>query len=225
MSINVSIFDRDGGVRVEDSPTTVNYFFPAWSGSSSGTGSAGLNVFGNQRVQAPSNAVGFASRSHVISQNTVGANPDSGSVNFSKRIVWAFRLIRYSFGTTDANSVCRVVLGKTGAIGDPTTKSIGIYFTGTSVLSLMVHDGTTLRFVATTFTPVHLQSCDCVITSDGAGNVSLSINGTQVATSANGPVGSSTSVPDHRIEAENLVVLTNSAMGAYYSFPTIQIQA
>lgn len=225
MSINVSIFDRDGGVPVEDSPTTVNYFSASWSGSSSGAGAAGLNVFGNQRVIAPTSVVGSAGRSHVISQNTLGANPDNGAVNFSKRIVWAFRLIRYSFGTTDANSVCRAVLGKTGAIGDPTTKSIGIYFTGTSVLSLMVHDGTTLRFVATTFTPVHLQSCDCVITSDGQGNVSLSINGTQVATSANGPVGSSTALPDHRIEVENIAVLTNSGMGAYYSFPTIQIQA
>lgn len=224
MAISI-IGGNGGGVSVENSPTTVNYFFAAWGGSTSGTGAAGLNVFGNQRVQAPSNAIGFASRGHVISQNTFGANPDSGPVNFSKRIVWAFRLIRYSFGTTDANSVCRVVLGKAGAVGDPTTKSIGIYFTGTSVISLMVHDGTTLRFVATTFTPVHLQSCDCVITSDGEGNVSLSINGTQVATSENGPVGSSTSAPDHRIEAENLVALTNSAMGAYYSFQTIQTQA
>jgi hypothetical protein len=222
----ISILGGDGGgVSVENSPTTVNYFTSAWTGGSTGTGSSALNVYGNQRVIAPSNAVGVALRSHPISQNTLGANPDNGSVNFSKRIVWAFRLIRYSFGTTDANSVCRVVLGKTGSVGDPTTKSIGIHFTGTSVLSLMVHDGTTLRFVATTFTPVHLQSCDCVITSDGQGNVSLSINGTQVATSANAPVGSSTGIPDHRIEVENLVVLTNSGMGAYYSFPTIQIQA
>lgn len=214
-----------GGVSVENSPTTVNFFSPAWQGGSIGTGSSALNVYGNQRVIAPTSSTGIALRNHPVSQNALGANPDNGSVNFSKRIVWAFRLIRYSFGTTDANSVCRVVLGKTGSVGDPTTKSIGIYFTGTSVLSLMVHDGTTLRFVATTFTPVHLQSCDCVITSDGQGNVSLSINGTQVATSVNGPVGSSTGIPDHRIEVENLVVLTNSAMGAYYSFPTIQIQA
>lgn len=221
----ISILGGDGGgVSVENSPTTVNYFSPAWGGSTSGTGATALNVFGNQRVEAPSSAIGFASRGHVISQNTVGANPDNGAVNFSKRIVWAFRLIRYSFGTTDANSVCRVVLGKAGAVGDPTTKSIGIYFTGTSVLSLMVHDGTTLRFVATTFTPVHLQSFDCVITSDGAGNVSLSINGTQVATSVNAPVGSSATTPDHRIEVENIAVLTGSRMGAYYSFHTIQTQ-
>jgi hypothetical protein len=162
---------------------------------------------------------------HVISQNTTGVNPDNGAVNFSKRIAWGFRVIRYSFATTDANSVCRVLLGKNGAAGDPTTKCIGISFTGTSVLSLVVHDGTTLRTVATSFTPVHLQSFDCVIISDGAGNVSLSVNGTQMATSANAPVGSSVTTPDHRIEVENIAVLTNIRMGAYYSFHTISTQA
>lgn len=222
----ISILGGDGGgVSVENSPTTVNYFFPAWTGSTSGAGAAAGNVFGNQRLNAPTSAIGFAYRLHPISINALGVNPDNGSVNFSKRIVFAFRLCRYTSGTTDANSVCRVILGKTGAIGDPTTKSIGIYFTGTSVLSLMVHDGTTLRFVATTFTPVNLQSFDCVITSDGAGNASLSINGTQVATSVNAPVGLSVGIPDHRIEIENIAVLTGTPLGAYYSFPTIQIQA
>jgi hypothetical protein len=135
-------------------------------------------------------------------------------------------LFRYSFGTTDANSVCRVVLGETGAVGSPAIKSIGVYFDGTSVLKLMVHDGTTLRYVDTTFTPVHLQGFDAVIISDGNGNVSLSVNGTQVATSANGPVGQvGISTPDHRIEVENIAVLTGSPMGAYYSNHTISTQA
>lgn len=207
------------------SPTVSKYFFPAWGGSTSGAGAAGLNVFGNQRVVAPSSVIGFASRGHVISQNVRGVNPDNGAVNFSKRIAWGFRLIRYSFGTTDANSVCRVVLGKTGAIGTPTTKSIGIYFTGTSVLSLIVHDGTTLTTVNTTFTPVHLQGFDAVIISDGTGNVSLYVNGTLAATSANGPVGNGASIPDHRIEVENIAVLTGSPMGAYYSNHTISTEA
>ena len=207
------------------SPTVSKYFSPAWVGGSIGTGSSALNVFGNQRVIAPTSAVGVALRNHPISQNVRGVNPDNGAVNFSKRIVWGFRLIRYAFGTTDVNSVCRVVLGKTGAVGTPTTRSIGIYFTGTSVLSLMVHDGTTLRFVDTTFTPVHLQGFDAVIISDGTGNVSLFVNGTLAATSANGPVGNSASTPDHRIEAENIAVLTGSPMGAYYSNHTISTEA
>jgi hypothetical protein len=203
------------------SSTVSKYFAPAWQGGSIGTGSSALNVFGNQRVIAPTSAVGVALRNHPISQNVRGVNPDNGAVNFSKRIVWGFRLIRYSFGTTDANSVCRAVLGKTGSVGDPTVKSIGIFFTGTSVLKLIVHDGTTLRTIDTTFTPIHLQGFDCLIISDGAGNVSLSVNDAIVATSSNGPVGNGTSTPDHRIEAENIAVLTGSPMGVYYSNHTI----
>jgi len=64
-----------------------------------------------------------------------------------------------------------------------------------------------------------------VIISDGTGNVSLFVNGTLAATSANGPVGNSASTPDHRIEAENIAVLTGSPMGAYYSNHTISTEA
>jgi hypothetical protein len=207
------------------SPTVLRYFAPAWSGATSGTGAGALSVFGQQRVVAPSSAVGFAVRSHVISQNSRGVNPDNGAVNFSKRIVWGFRVSRYAFGTTSVDSVCRVVLGKTGGAGAPTVKSIGVYFDGTSVLKLMVHDGTTLRYVDTTFTPVQLQGFDAVIISEGNGNVSLFVNGSLAATSANGPVGTGAGIPVHNIEAENIAVLTGSAMGAYYANHTISIEA
>jgi hypothetical protein len=207
------------------SPTVLRYFAPAWSGATSGTGAGALSVFGQQRVVAPSSAVGFAVRSHVISQNSRGVNPDNGAVNFSKRIVWGFRVSRYAFGTTSVDSVCRVVLGKTGGAGAPTVKSIGVYFDGTSVLKLMVHDGTTLRYVDTTFTPVQLQGFDAVIISEGNGNVSLFVNGSLAATSANGPVGTGAGIPVHNIEAENIAVLTGSPMGAYYANHTISIEA
>jgi hypothetical protein len=207
------------------SPTVLRYFAPAWTGGTSGTGAAAITVFGQQRVVAPSSAVGFAVRSHVIAQNSRGVNPDNGAVNFSKRIAWGFRVSRYAFGTTDVNSVCRVVLGKTGGAGAPTVKSIGVYFDGTSVLKLMVHDGTTLRYVDTTFTPLQLQGFDAVIISDGTGNVSLFVNGSLAATSANGPVGTGAGSPVHNIEAENIAVLTGAPMGAYYANHTISIEA
>jgi hypothetical protein len=207
------------------SPTVLRYFAPAWTGGTSGTGAAAITVFGQQRVVAPSSAVGFAVRSHVIAQNSRGVNPDNGAVNFSKRIAWGFRVSRYAFGTTDVNSVCRVVLGKTGGAGAPTVKSIGVYFDGTSVLKLMVHDGTTLRYVDTTFTPLQLQGFDAVIISEGNGNVSLFVNGSLAATSANGPVGTGAGSPVHNIEAENIAVLTGAPMGAYYANHTISIEA
>lgn len=206
-------------------PVTYNYFFPAWSGGTSGAGAAALNVFGSQRVVAPTSAAGNAIRLHPISLNVRGGNPDNSPVNFSKRIAWGFRLCRYTFGPTSADSVCRVILGKTGSVGDPSVKCIGIGFTGTSVLSLIVHNGISLQTINTTFTPVTLQSFDCLIVSDGLGNASLYINGSLAATTAQAPTGTGVSVPDHRIEVENIVSLTSgNPMGAYYSNPTIEIQ-
>ncbi len=206
-------------------PVTYNYFFPAWSGGTSGAGAAAMNVFGSQRVVAPTSAAGNAIRLHPISLNVRGGNPDNSPVNFSKRIAWGFRLCRYTFGTTSSDSVCRVILGKTGSVGDPSVKCIGISFTGTSVLSLIVHNGISLQTINTTFTPVTLQSFDCLIVSDGLGNASLYINGSLAATTAQAPTGTWASVPDHRIEVENVVSLTSgNPMGAYYSNPTIEIQ-
>ena len=60
---------------------------------------------------------------------------------------------------------------------------------GSRFLTLEVHDGTTLTSVTSTYA-VSAVSFDWDLISDGAGTVTLYVNGTQVATTTGGPTGS-----------------------------------
>ena len=99
----------------------------------------------------------------------------------------------------DANSTIRVSVGGKSSAGSGDISinepGFGFKFTPGSamVLQLSKGDGSSLTNVTSSFTPVVQQSFDWKIYSDGAGNVTLYINDSSVATSANGP---STSTPE-----------------------------
>jgi hypothetical protein len=59
--------------------------------------------------------------------------------------------------------------------------------TGSRFVNLVVHNGTTLTTVASSFAVTQEVAFDWDLYSDGAGNVTLYINGSQVATSSAGP--------------------------------------
>jgi len=95
----------------------------------------------------------------------------------------------------DANNEMKIWIGQTNALpptnyADPTSSAIGWKKTGgaSSTFTLMVHNGTTLttQSSSATLNGSGLVS-DWEIRSDGAGNVSLYINGTSVATTSAGP--------------------------------------
>jgi hypothetical protein len=117
-------------------------------------------------------------------------------IDFSKK-VWMSGYA--SFGITvggtaymgDANTMCRITLGgySTNTTGDMTLRGIGLKKVGGvgSFVTLTVHNGTTLTDVATTVTVADGAGINWVIYSDGTGNVTLYINGTQAATTTAGP--------------------------------------
>ena len=96
----------------------------------------------------------------------------------------------------DANTMSRITLGgySTDTTGDMTQKGIGLKKVGGvgSFVTLTVHNGTTLTDVATTVTVPDNGGINWVIYSDGTGNVTLYINGTQAATTTAGPTGTTT---------------------------------
>jgi hypothetical protein len=128
---------------------------------------------------------------------------DWTKVNFSKKI-WmsGVAMCGSTIGGTnyigDSNTRNRVTLGGyTSDIvsGDMTVKGIGWKKVGgtSSFFTLTVHNGTTLTDVATTVTQSAGKVINWVIYSDGTGNVTLYIDGTQVATTSAGPTGTSNS--------------------------------
>jgi hypothetical protein len=98
-----------------------------------------------------------------------------------------------------ANSFARISLGGYTAIGagDMSSGNRGIGWKlqggGSSALELQVSNGTTVTTVTSSFTPTLKQVFDWEIYSDGAGNVTLFVNDSQVATTTAGPTGTATS--------------------------------
>ena len=121
-------------------------------------------------------------------------------IDFSKKI-WlsgktcaGFNIATNYMG--DSNTICRITLGgySTNGTGDMTDKGIGWKKVGGTApyFTLTVHNGTTLTDVATTVQQSDKKVIDWVIYSDGSGNVTLYIDGSQAATTTAGPTGTTT---------------------------------
>jgi hypothetical protein len=116
-------------------------------------------------------------------------------VDFSKKVwIAGYAMMGYSGSPSylgDANTICRISLGgySTQTTGNMTLKGIGLKKVGgvASTVSLTVHNGTTLTDVASSVTVPDGGGIHWQIYSDGTGNVTLYINGTQAATTTAGP--------------------------------------
>lgn len=166
---------------------------------------------------APSNAIGSAMLYQYGFLTTRGTSQNSG-INWSKRVVWAMRLIRYN--TPTAGSVFRTGIGKTQAgiaAGDLSGRGIGVRIQASGILELQVHNGTTLTNVSSSYTPNTSSTFDIELDSDGYGNVILYVDGVQVASTSQGPTGSSTFLWNTYFEVQQLSAVT---LGGRYGFVT-----
>lgn len=174
----------------------------AISGSGAITGNSGL-AFGREMF-LNTLATGRAAYTYGTPGlvGIVGSLSNRNQIDFSKK-VWMSGCA--SFGTTvsgtaytgDSNTVCRISLGGYSSLttGDMTLRGIGLKKVGgvSSVVTLTVHNGTTLTDVATSVTVADGAAINWVIYSDGTGNVTLYINGTQAATTNAGPTSATAS--------------------------------
>jgi hypothetical protein len=189
-----------GGIISHPELRPLNYFTQT-SVSGSGAVTSGAIAYGQRETYLGSLATGRANWTYGIpgvNSNNM-SRADFRVLNFSKKIWMSGKAMCYSttgFGTSypgDANTYTRITLGgyNSQTTGDMTMKGIGWKKQGGSApfFTLTVHNGTTLTDVATTIAPTDNQSIDWVIYSDGAGNVTLYINGAQAATTSAGPTG------------------------------------
>jgi hypothetical protein len=160
------------------------------------------------RVFEGSATSGFAS--------TVGG---SGTVlSFSKRMIFSGKA-NVTSASDAGNYAQRVQFGKTQTstpIGNLAVKGVGIRSTGAgNALNLLVHNGTGLSAVASSFTPTANAVFDWYIISDGAGNVTLYVNGVSVATSSAGPTGASGSLATVTVETEATAAVSAAANSGF----------
>jgi hypothetical protein len=193
-----------------------------FTATTSGTGAGCLLNWTNTRYLLPSTGASGHSyaRTFGLSQFDQLTNlwGDDANVylNFAKRIWMSGRsLINLP---TQANWLCRVSFGKIEAngVGDLNRRGIGWKYTcGTSqVIQLMVHNGTTLTTVNSSFTPT-TSAFTWDIVSEGNGNVTLYINGSSVATTSAGP---STRGFDNQLLYQEEAVLTGTSLNSFTAF-------
>jgi hypothetical protein len=152
------------------------------------------------RVIRPGNAGACSSRirtfgtSQVDQTWTASSRPQPASfLNFSLRSIHSGRST--TSGVADANYTCAVYYGKAEAdgVGDLIRRGYGwkmVGGSGSRFLQMQAHNGTTLSSVTSSFAVTAGVAFDWDIESDGAGNVTLYVNGSSVATSTGGPTGS-----------------------------------
>ena len=171
------------------------------SGASGGSSSAAAVA-----RESYTNAISSAGRSgYYFGKTDVTAGYNNSNwriINWSKKVILSGRSMMGStdYATNyngDANTTCRIFLGgrdATYTTGSITQKGISLYKVGgnSSAVQLQVHNGTSAATVASSFTPATGEAFSWTLYSDGAGNVTLYINGSSVATSSAGPTGNST---------------------------------
>jgi hypothetical protein len=173
------------------------------SGSGSATAS-NTQIFGRQMYLSSlaTGRAGFTFGFIGVANAGFGTSAaKADQVDFSKKVwISGYAMMGYSGGTSyvgDANTICRITLGgyTTNTTGDMTQKGIGLKKVGglSSFVTLTVHNGTTLTDVASTVTVPDGGGINWMIYSDGTGNVTLYINGTQAATTTAGPTTATTS--------------------------------
>ena len=173
------------------------------SGSGSATG-ANAATFARQ-VFLSTLATGRAAYNFgIINSANAGfgtSTAQAAQVNFSKK-VWlsGFAMMGHGGATSylgDSNTICRITLGgySSSTTGEMTLRGIGLKKVGGvgSFVTLTVHNGTALTDVASSVTVADGAGIHWVIYSDGTGNVTLWINGTQAATTTAGPTSTTTS--------------------------------
>jgi hypothetical protein len=185
----------------------------AWSTATSGTGSVSTNYGTSRQTTAPSTGAGYAIASTPIIQNKRGTIFNAG-IDWSRRVTLGARLCCTNTTTPDANSVFRLTLGKSVAslsAGDIAIRGICAKVTGTGPMQMLVHNGTGATTVNSSFTPTNNQVFDLQMISDGAGNVTLYINDSSVATTTAGPTSiSGTDLCGFQVECQNSATISNN---------------
>ena len=195
--------------------------------SIAGSGAAALASVGYRQIYTTSAlSVGRASfQSGTIGSFTFIAGLDNfRQINFSKKIWLCGKFAANHASTTngDANSLFSISLGgyTTNSTGNMNVKGIGLKKLGgtASVIELVVHNGTSQSTVATTKAIAINEVIEWMIYSDGTGNVTLYINGTQEATSSAGPTGATANTQGlYREQVEQTITATQVFVVNCYS--------
>jgi hypothetical protein len=170
-----------------------------WAGTASGLSSivlgTGANIGSgytilNGRLLAPNAATaGYASRGFTLS---TGSNAATAGVNYGTASGHAVRVYSGSWGSTVAGVKMRGVFGRRGgSIPAPAPlaeRGYGWEWDFSSrTMRILAHNGTTLTNPSVTWNPIISRTYEIMVTSNGAGTISLYIDNALIGTTTGGP--------------------------------------
>ena len=224
----ISILGGDGGGVLKDVST--NIWVPGVSALSTLSAGLGSNTGStisalNGRLLAPNaSTAGYASRGFTL---YMPANSGSSSVNYSTPSGHSTRVFTVYWGTTVAGVKMRSVFGRrNNTLPVPATLSDRAYGWewdfSSRTMNIIAHNGTTLTTTAVTWNPANGRTYEIICISDGAGTISLYVDGTLLGTSSGGPTGSlnSTSPVWWQTEIENEATAA-SQLDFYFQNPKV----
>jgi hypothetical protein len=165
----------------------------------SGIVSTGTVALGMREMYLNTLATGRASFRYGLpaTAGVLMSKNDRNKIDFSKKIWLSGKCLLAIGGSPsylgDANTMARITLGGYTSVttGDMTVRGIGFKKVGgvSSNIVLTVHNGTSLTDVTSSKAVADNETIDWVIYSDGTGNVTLYVDGVQIATTSSGPTG------------------------------------
>ena len=162
------------------------------SGTGSNIGSGYTAMSG--RLLAPNAATaGYATRGFMLHFPSNNASLGA-AYNFSTESGHAVRVYAGGWSSTAAGVKMRGVFGRmSGSIPVPATLAARAYGWewnwATRTMNIIAHNGTTLTTTAVTWNPISSRTYEITCTSNGAGTISLYVDGVLLGTSSGGPTG------------------------------------
>jgi hypothetical protein len=178
---------------------TTNIWAPGVSGLTAvqlGTGAntgSGVSALVANLVAPNVSTAGYASRGFNIHY---GSNSVGAAYNFSTASGHSVRFYTNLFASTITGVKVRGVFGRqSGGIPAPAPLSARAYGWewdwSTRTMNIIGYNGTTLTTTPVTWNPIGFRTYEITATSDGAGTISLYVDGVLLGTSSGGPTGTS----------------------------------
>jgi hypothetical protein len=176
---------------------TTNVWAPGYTNLASGTSGTGATTSSSiftlsGTLTAPNAATaGYATRGFLLHYPS---NAGTTSYNYGTPSGHSVRLYSASLGSTVAGVKARAVFGRYNVlISAAATLAVRGYGWewdfSTRTMNIIAHNGTTLTTTAVTWNPASSRNYEVTSTSDGAGTISLYVDGTLLGTSSGGPTG------------------------------------
>jgi len=192
------------------------------SGSTSGTGAnvnSGVTALKADLISPNALTAGYATRAFALlfTSSTLSQGYNFSTVSGHSVKIYA------AWQSVVTGVKIRAIFGRSNA-GVPPPSTLALkgygweYDFATSTLSIIAHNGTTLTTTAVTFTPTSLRSYEITAISNGAGTISLYVEGVLLGTSSGGPTAASAATTIWwQVEIQNEITATAQASITYHN--------